>query len=125
VNYLLDTHVFLWVLSAPKRLSSVAMAAIQNPDYSIFISAVSGMEIAIKKRLGKLEALEGLLLEIPQRGLTELPLKYAHTEMLLTLPDHHQDPFDRILVAQALHEKLTLVTHDQKLAPYGAKILWT
>jgi PIN domain nuclease of toxin-antitoxin system len=45
--------------------------------------------------------------------------------MLLTLPDHHQDPFDRILVAQALHEKLTLVTHDQKLAPYGAKILWT
>ena len=125
MNYLLDTHVFLWMLSEPGRLTPPATSAIQNPNHSVFVSAVTAVEIAIKRSLGKLSAPDHLIREISRRGLLELPLKYAHGERMNNLPPHHQDPFDRMLVAQALHENLTLITHDRKLEPYGAKILWT
>ncbi len=125
MNYLLDTHVFLWMLSEPARISSSAVKAIRQPDHTVFVSAVTAVEIAIKRSLGKLTAPEQLANEIAQRGLLELPLKYAHGERMQQIPLHHQDTFDRMLVAQALHENLTLITHDRKLEPYGAKILWT
>ncbi|HEY5793297.1 MAG TPA: type II toxin-antitoxin system VapC family toxin, partial [Chthoniobacterales bacterium] len=117
---------FLWMLGDPGRLSPQAAAAIQNPERSVFVSAVTAVEIAIKRRLGKLEAPEGLDAEIASRGLLELPLKFRHGERLLTLSDHHQDPFDRMLIAQAMEEDLTLITHDRKMEPYGGiKILWS
>ena len=125
MNYLLDTHVFLWMLAEPVRLNPEATAAIQDPRHSVFVSAVSGVEIAIKRGLGKLTAPHDLGVEIERRGLLDLPLKYRHSERMATLPSHHQDPFDRMLVAQALEEGLILVTHDRKLEPYGARILWT
>ncbi len=125
MNYLLDTHVFLWMLSEPCRLTPSVTSAIQNPNHSVFVSAVTAVEIAIKRSLGKLSVPDHLSREISKRGLLELPLKYAHGERMNNLSPHHQAPFDRMLVAQALQKNLTLITHDRKLEPYGAKILWT
>jgi len=125
MNCLLDTHVFLWMIGDPERLSPEAREVIRNPEHIVRVSAVSAVEIAIKRSLGKLTAPAGLAREIGRRGLLELPFQYVHGERMQDLPPHHQDPFDRMLVAQALHENLTLITHDRKFAPYRAKILWT
>ncbi len=125
MNYLLDTHVFLWMLGDPGRLSREAAAAIQNPDRTVFVSAVTSVEISIKRALGKLDTPADLSAEIPARGLRELPLRYIHGERMASLPFHHNDPFDRMLVAQALEEKLTIISHDRKMEPYGVKVLWT
>ncbi|MFZ4599172.1 MAG: type II toxin-antitoxin system VapC family toxin [Terrimicrobiaceae bacterium] len=125
MNYLLDTHVFLWMLSAPERLSKKAQAVIQNPDRTVYVSAVTSVEIAIKTTIGKLEAPESLWSEIPARGLRELPLRYVHGERLRALPFHHSDPFDRMLIAQAEAEDLMIITHDKKFDAYQAKVLWT
>jgi PIN domain nuclease of toxin-antitoxin system len=83
------------------------------------------VEIAIKKKLGKLDAPDGLVAEIKSRGLLELPLRYAHGEAMQHLPDHHSDPFDRMLIAQAQCEELTIITHDGKFEKYPVAILWT
>ena len=90
--------------------------------FHLFITAV---EIAIKTAIGKLEAPESLWSEIHARGLRELPLRYVHGERLRALPLHHSDPFDRLLIAQAEEENLTIITHDKKFAAYEAKVLWT
>lgn len=124
MNYLLDTHVFLWMLAAPERLGKEAAAVIQNPDRAVFVSAVTSVEIGIKRALGKLDAPAGLAAEIPARGLQELPLRYSHGERMASLPFHHHDPFDRMLVAQAIEEQLTLITGDRKMQPYSVEILW-
>ena len=124
MNCLLDTHVFLWALAAPERLSNKAAAAIRNPDHAVFVSAVTSVEISIKRALGKLEAPDGLESEIAPRGFQHLPLTYAHGERLGKLPPHHHDPFDRMLIAQALEESLTLITADAKLRAYEAKLLF-
>ena len=125
MNYLLDTHVFLWALGNPKALSREARQLIQDPKYSVFVSAVSSVEISIKQALGKLEAPPGLEKEIEQRGFQELPLTYAHGSRMVELPSYHQDPFDRMLLAQALHEGLVLITRDKKLKQYPVKCVMT
>ncbi len=125
MNYLLDTHVFLWALGNPKALSLEARQLIQDPSYSVFVSAVSSVEIAIKQALGKLEAPAGLEKEIEQRGFQELPLTYGHGSRLVELPSYHQDPFDRMLLAQALHEGLILITRDKKMKRYPVKCVMT
>lgn len=126
MNYLLDTHVFLWVLSNPDRLNAKAVKAVQDPNHRVFVSAVSAVEISIKSSIGKLKVPDNLRSEIRSRGLLELPLQYQHGERLSQLPMHHGDPFDRMLIAQAMVEGLTLVTHDQKIKRYsGVKLLLT
>lgn len=124
MNLLLDTHVFLWMLSAPERLGEKVRRAITDPRHPVFLSAVSGVEISIKRALGKLEAPSNLAEEADRRGLIHLPLSFRHAEALDIIPPHHADPFDRMLLAQAITEGLTLVTHDRKFEPYPAKILW-
>jgi PIN domain nuclease of toxin-antitoxin system len=126
MNYLLDTHVFLWALSNPDRLNAKAIKAIQNPNHAVFVSAVSAVEIAIKTSLGKLKVPDDLGKEIVARGFQELPLRYQHGELMARLPMHHGDPFDRMLIAQALEEGLVFVTHDRKIELYeGLKLLLT
>ena len=125
MNWLLDTHVFLWMLAEPERLSAEVRRVIADPNHTVFLSAVSGVEISIKRALGKLEAPSGLAAEAEHRGLTHLPLTFRHAEVLDSLPPHHADPFDRMLLAQAIAEGLTLVTHDRKFESYAATILWT
>jgi PIN domain nuclease of toxin-antitoxin system len=125
MNYLLDTHIFLWMLSNPARLNEKATKIIQNPDKSVYVSAVTAVEIAIKKKLGKLDAPDALADEIRSRGLLELPLRYTHGEAMQNLPNHHSDPFDRMLIAQAQCEGLTIITHDGKFENYPVAVLRT
>ena len=125
MSYLLDTHVFLWALSNPDRIRSEIRALILNPLYPVFISAITAVEISIKQTLGKLQAPNNLEQEIEKRGFQTLALEYRRGARLRHLPNHHQDPFDRLLLAQALEESLTLITHDKKLTSYSAKVLLT
>ncbi len=125
MNYLLDTHVFLWALADPGRLDAKAAGAIRNTHHAVFVSAVTAVEIAIKSALGKLDAPPDLEEEVCLRGFSHLPLHYRHGAALRTLPMHHQDPFDRMLIAQAMREGLTIITHDRKFAEYPVAVLWT
>lgn len=125
MNCLLDTHVFLWALCAPEKLTAESRRVIQSPANAVFVSAISGAEIAIKKAMGKLEAPRNLMSEIDHRGMQHMPLHYRHTETLETMELHHSDPFDRLLIAQALCEDLVVVTHDEKFRAYPVRILWT
>jgi PIN domain nuclease of toxin-antitoxin system len=125
MNFLLDTHVFLWVLGDPGRLDPRVASVIQSRNNAVFVSAVSSIEISIKSALGKLEAPTDLEDEIALRGFSHLPLSFRHGQALRSLPGHHQDPFDRMLIVQALVEGLTLISHDQKFKQYPVNMLWT
>jgi PIN domain nuclease of toxin-antitoxin system len=125
MNCLLDTHVLLWVFGEPESLSPAARQAIQNPDHTVYVSAVSAVEISIKTALGKLEVPAELSREILRRGFTELPLKYTHGEAMRRLASHHADPFDRMLIAQAAVENLVVITRDEKFCSYPIKIIRT
>jgi PIN domain nuclease of toxin-antitoxin system len=125
MKLLLDTHVVLWWQRDDRRLKKDARKAIATADL-VLVSAVSGWEVAIKSALGRLTLTEpfSILLHIDE--FTELPLTVRHTEQLDLLPAGvGNDPFDRMIAAQALVERATLVTHDRAFERAGAKILWT
>lgn len=125
MRLLLDTHALVWALSAPRRLSARVRARIQDPDNVVFASAASTWEIAIKSALGKIDAdLDEVSAGIEEADFQALPISIAHTRRVRELPARHRDPFDRILVAQALEEGLTIVTHDPVLVGYPAPTLW-
>jgi PIN domain nuclease of toxin-antitoxin system len=124
VKLLLDTHVILWWQTDDRRLNRAARRAIAEADI-VWVSAVSGWEAAIKVALGRLRLDEPFDILIAADDFTELPLGLRHTQRLATLPPHHADPFDRMLIAQALAEGATLVSHDRALEPYGVPVLWT
>ncbi|MGV9802337.1 type II toxin-antitoxin system VapC family toxin [Mycobacterium sp. NPDC003449] len=115
---LVDTHVLLWWLADDKNLSAAHRAAIAEPDNEVFVSAITVAEVAIKASLGKLQAPTGLDGVLAEMGFRELPFTAAHAETLRELPWHHRDPFDRMLVAQAITEHLDLVTVDNRLRDY-------
>ncbi len=122
---LLDTHALVWALSTPRRLPARAAVAIRDPDNDVFVSAVSAWEIAIKSALGKIHAdLAVVVRGAHDAGFEELPITVAHALRLRVLPAHHRDPFDRLLVAQAIEERLTIVSHDRAIATYRAPMLW-
>ena len=118
MRLLLDTHALLWWLADDDRLGRSARDAIADADV-VVVSAVSAWEIAIKQAVGKLTGPRDLAGEIRANGFTELPVTSAHALAAGELPPHHSDPFDRMLVAQARLEDLTLVTRDPRLAEYG------
>lgn len=123
MRLLLDTHVFLWAVTASPLLKAAPRRAIESAD-RVFVSSASIWEVAIKSRLGKIDAdAEEVLASIEASGFVELPVSGAHAACVQRLPLHHQDPFDRILVAQALTEPLRLMTADAALAPYGDMVL--
>ncbi len=122
---LLDTHVFLWWLADDPRLGNTARKAIGDGRNQVYVSAASGREIAIKRTLGKLDAPGNLDAMVAEAGFLHLPITFFHGELAGTLPRHHRDPFDRMLVAQAQAEGLTLVTNDRGIAAYGVRILST
>ena len=124
MRLLLDTHVVLWWQTDDRRLGRQARQAIATADI-VWVSAVSGWEASIKAAQGRLRLDEKFRILIAVDGFTELPVNLTHTERLLDLPPHHADPFDRLLVAQALAERATLVSHDRALEPYGAEMIWT
>ena len=123
MTLLLDTHVILWWQRDDRRLKRAAREAIATADV-VWVSAVSGWEVAIKTALGRLRLDEPFSALLSADDFTELPMTIAHTARLEQLPPHHSDPFDRMLVAQALTERATIVSRDRALAPYGVPMLW-
>lgn len=123
MRLLLDTHVFLWVVASSARLKPAARRLIQNAE-AVHVSAASIWEIAIKIRLGKLHAdADALAAAIERSGFIELPVRAAHAAAVAGLAPHHNDPFDRLLVAQALAEPLRLLTADAVLAKYSDVVM--
>lgn len=121
---LLDTHVFLWWQAEDPRLREKAREAIASSSV-VFVSAASVWEAAIKSRLGRLELPTTMEQGVEEAGFLKLPVRFAHAERVAVLPPHHSDPFDRLLVAQAQIEGLTLVTHDAALRAYDVELLLT
>ncbi len=128
MKLLLDTHAFLWWVAASRGLSRRARSAIGSGRHDCFVSVASAWEIGIKVSLGALRiegALDRFLPEqMAANGFLPLPIELKHAARVATLPFHHRDPFDRLLVGQALEEDLTLVTADPVFARYGVKRLW-
>ena len=123
MRLLLDSHSLLWWLSDVPRLGKIAYDAIASPDNEVFVSAANIWELAIKREKGALPAPYDLATLIEQRGFTPLPLSLFHAEQAASLPMHHRDPFDRMLIAQAQAEGLTLVTRDPHILRYGIRTM--
>jgi PIN domain nuclease of toxin-antitoxin system len=122
---LLDTHVLIWALDETSRLPKEVREAIQEPENEVLFSSASIWEIAIKTRLRRAdfaERPERIAMEAIDVGFTELPIGWRAASAVADLPMHHQDPFDRIIVAQAITEPAHLYTVDRKLAPYSALV---
>ncbi|MHB8511654.1 MAG: type II toxin-antitoxin system VapC family toxin [Actinomycetota bacterium] len=128
LRLLLDTQAFLWFILNDPRISGKAHRAIENVSHEVFISVVTPWEIIQKFSVGRL-----LLSESPEvfihrhisiAGLSVLPITLSHTLALAALPLHHRDPFDRMLIAQAISDNLTLISSDKKMRAYDVKIFW-
>jgi PIN domain nuclease of toxin-antitoxin system len=127
VRLLLDTHVFLWWISEDARLPVRARSQIASARNDVFLSAVSAWEIVAKAAPGRLELPEPPQRFIPAQlmsnGFEPLPLSLTHALAVAQLPDHHRDPFDRLLVAQAIVESIPIVTSDKTIARYPIKVV--
>lgn len=119
---LLDTEAFIWWDADDRRLGALARAAIQEA-LDVCVSAASAWEIAIKVRLGKLRTTRQPSRALLDAGFLELPVTFAHTEALERLPRHHADPFDRLILAAASVEGLTIVTSDRQFGLYDVPLL--
>jgi PIN domain nuclease of toxin-antitoxin system len=127
VRLLLDTHVLLWAAEAPEKLSAVARRELEDSSNALFFSAASIWEIAIKVSLGKLRFSrppQDLVESLLQSDFVELPIESTHAAKVSSMPWHHRDPFDRLLLAQADIEQMTLVSRDAGLDPYGIRRVW-
>jgi PIN domain nuclease of toxin-antitoxin system len=125
VKFLLDTQILLWAAGVPERLSAAARRQLSDPKNELLFSAASLWEITIKKSLGREDfRVEPRLLRrgLLDNGFTELPVTSEHAVSIDALPDLHKDPFDRILLAQALSEGITLLTADAQLARYPGPV---
>lgn len=118
---LLDTHVFLWWREASPRVGEADRRANAQAEF-VYVSAVSAWEVAIKVGIGKLRIPGPIGPAVAHSQFEQLPITFAHASVVTGLPAHHGDPFDRMLIAQALVEELTLVTHDRRFEPYGVPV---
>jgi PIN domain nuclease of toxin-antitoxin system len=123
MDLLLDTHVILWALADDRRLGRAARKHIVAAKNNVFVSAVSLWEITLKRARGKLRIPDDLGEQLGLARFAELPLQWRHCQQLAELPRLHDDPFDRMLLAQALCDDLTLVTPDEKVLAYAANTL--
>ncbi len=128
MNLLLDTHTFLWLAQGNPSLSTAAKAAIADPQNDLYLSVASVWELAIKVGSGKL-VLSDSLGTLTDRWMAVariqlLDISKSHALFVATLPQHHRDPFDRILIAQAICEQLTLISCDSQFAAYRIPLIW-
>ncbi len=119
MTLLLDTHVFLWWLDDPQLLSESARRAISDPKNTVYLSAAVVWEIAIKRSIGKLDAPDDMEAAMRANRFLPLPVTVPHALAVGRLPHHHRDPFDRILVAQAIYEGCQLISRDPWVLRYG------
>jgi PIN domain nuclease of toxin-antitoxin system len=128
MKLLLDTHSFIFYVDRPDAIPAAARAALEDSSNDVFLSLVSPWEMQIKSALGKLQldksAAELVQAELDCGGIQLLSIALRHIQTLSRLPNHHRDPFDRLLIAQAIDEGLTIVTADQTIAKYDAPVLW-
>jgi PIN domain nuclease of toxin-antitoxin system len=125
LRLLLDTHLVLWWMNGEaSRISKTALAALGSDGIDPIVSAVTVWEIAIKRGLGKLEGPADLLPQLEGAGVELLPVGARHADLVGSLPPHHRDPFDRLLVAQAMLEGVALVSDDAALRRYDIEIVW-
>ncbi len=129
MRLLLDTHALIWAIVAPDRLSQPARAALTASSAEVYASHVSLWEMAIKRRIGKLDSLDRSALDwfetyVPRSHMLQLPIAAAHIGAVEVLEAKHNDPFDRLLVAQAIHEGLTVVTGDELVSQYEIESIW-
>jgi PIN domain nuclease of toxin-antitoxin system len=126
-RYLLDTHVWLWMQADPDRLGGKTREIVEDSANQLLLSAASAWEIAIKYRLGKLPLPEAPSAYIPDRmrrsGTTPLPVEHAHALRTAELPDHHKDPFDRLLIAQAQLLDVPIITIDEHIPAYDVRVI--
>ncbi len=123
MNLLLDTHVLLWWQGDFERIGPEALGAIENTDNIIWVSAATVWEISIKRALGKLTLPDEWYESMREDDFRELPITWPAAKLAGELPKHHADPFDRMLIAQAAQNDLTLVTHDEIIRSYDVSIL--
>lgn len=126
MNYLIDTHILIWFIEGNEKLDKQAQALITNPENDIYISQASLWEMTIKISIGKLSlsiSLSELELFLRKNQFKVLETKFRHYEILQHLPFHHQDPFDRLIIAQAKAEDYTLITNDDRFKLYDVKLL--
>ena len=128
MRLLLDTCTFLWLTEDAPSLSVVAREAFADPDHEVFLSAVSAWEIAVKHQLGRLPLPDPPDIFVPwqreHHGINALPLTEPAPMQLTRLPQHHRDPFDRLLICQAIAESLVLLTPDPEIRRYPVRTLW-
>lgn len=128
MTYLLDTHTFLWFISADSSLSASAKALIESAENAVYLSIASLWEIAIKVSLGKLEVpspfTDYMLAQLHENDITVLEMKIEHTGVVATLPFHHRDPFDRMIIAQSLSESIAVIGKDEIFDAYGIQRRW-
>ena len=128
MKLLLDTHAALWWVNEHEKLSSVAKALLSDDSHLLYISIVSAWEVAIKMSLGKLYdfdcGVKEFLAEMEINPVVFLPVKKRYIEIVETLPFHHRDPFDRLLIATATAEDMTIITADDNIRKYGVPWLW-
>lgn len=128
MKVLLDTHTFLWWITDDPQLSPRARKIISDGENELFLSAASGWEIAIKAKLKRLKLpgeVERFIAEqLALNAIESLPVEMSHALHVYAISDHHRDPFDHLLVAQAKLENLHFLTADQQMSKYGVKILW-
>ncbi|MFI4970017.1 MAG: type II toxin-antitoxin system VapC family toxin [Lysobacterales bacterium] len=123
MRILLDTNIVLWAMGGSVKLSKAARREIEQAD-TVYVSAASLWEIGIKVGLDKLDVdIDQLVSLLAEAGFVQLPISWKHAQMIQGLPHHHRDPFDRMLVAQAISEPLRLVTHDALLTRYSDLVL--
>jgi PIN domain nuclease of toxin-antitoxin system len=128
MNFLLDSHVFIWSYDKQHKLSQTALQAMSNPANTLFLSVASVWEMQIKIMIGKLKLQDPLPNIIAEQqkinGFQILPIELSHALYLETLPLHHKDPFDRLLISQATVENMTLVSADAEFSKYQVNLLW-
>jgi PIN domain nuclease of toxin-antitoxin system len=127
-DLLLDTHTFLWWIAGDDSLSLTARAAIQDEQNAIFVSAASTWEISTKHRIGKLPDVSSIVADLDAviigQGFTPLPISTRHGQAAGSLPGPHKDPFDRMLIAQAMLNNMLLVSNELPFDTYGVRRLW-
>jgi PIN domain nuclease of toxin-antitoxin system len=128
VTLLLDTHCWLWMQAEPERFSAKARRLVESRTNDLLFSAASSWEIAIKYALGRLPLPSPPSDYVPDRiassGVIPLPVHHAHAAGVAELPPHHRDPFDRLLIAQALLEGVPILTADRQFQPYDVEVIW-
>lgn len=128
MKYLLDTMVWIWALDAYERLNAKARQVLEEPEDELYLSPVTTWELSIKMRIGRLEFPGTPASSVPafmaQQGVRPLLLTHAHAAKVYDLPPRHKDPFDRMLIAQALVEKMTILTADRAFRKYEVPVLW-